>query len=253
MYRAQPPPRKYEEYAYVLDFNSRGKSSTVRGREGIIVTAIGEDRLTLLEVLGIPNSTFEIGEKIYIGKDGRTKVLSVLGKMEYDKISSSAQSELQTVVQTIVTAIGEDRLTLLEILGIPNTTFEIGEKIYIGKDGRTKVLSVLGKMEYDKISSSAQSELPTVVQTIVTANESKFVEYLNNARPLTPRIHALELIPGIGKTYMKTMLEEREKKKFESYQDLQDRVGFKDPVKHISERIMDEITGESRMNLFVKR
>ena len=52
---------------------------------------------------------------------------------------------------------------------------------------------------------------------------------------------------------MKTMLEEREKKKFESYQDLQERVGFKDPVKHISERIMDELTGQSRMNLFVKR
>ena len=134
MYRAQPPARKYEEYAYVLDFNSRGKSSTVRGRDGIIITAIGEDRLTLLEVLGIPNSTFEIGEKIYIGKEGRTKVLSVLGKMEYDKISSSAQSELDLVVETIV-----------------------------------------------------------------TANEQKFVAYLNNAQPLTPRIHALELIPGIGK------------------------------------------------------
>ena len=108
-------------------------------------------------------------------------------------------------------------------------------------------------MEYDKISSSAQSELDLVVETIVTANEQKFVAYLNNAQPLTPRIHALELIPGIGKTYMKTMLEEREKQKFESYQDLQDRVGFKEPIKHISERIMDEITGESRMNLFVKR
>ncbi len=188
MYRAQPPPRKYEEYAYVLDFNPRGKSSTVRGREGIIVTAIGEDRLTLLEVLGVPNSTFEVGERIYIGKEGRTKVLSVLGKMDYEKTSSSAQSEL-----------------------------------------------------------------PTVVENIVTNNESKFVEYLNNARPLTPRIHALELIPGIGKTYMKTMLEEREKKKFESYEDLQERVGFKEPIKHITERIMDEITGESRMNLFVKR
>ena len=94
---------------------------------------------------------------------------------------------------------------------------------------------------------------PNVVETIVTTNETKFVEYLNNSRPLTPRIHALELIPGIGKTYMKIMLEEREKKKFESYEDLQDRVGFKDPVKHISERIMDEISGESRMNLFVKR
>ena len=171
-----------------MDFNSRGKSSTVRGKDGIIITSIGEDRLTLLEVLGIPNSTFEIGEKIYIGKEGRTKVLSVLGKMEYDKISSSAQSELDSVVEDIV-----------------------------------------------------------------TANEQKFVAYLNNAQPLTPRIHALELIPGIGKTYMKIMLEEREKQKFESYKDLQERVGFKEPIKHISERILDEITGESRMNLFVKR
>ncbi|MFQ5476606.1 MAG: DUF655 domain-containing protein [Nitrosopumilus sp.] len=188
MSRAQSPPRKYEEYAYVLDFNPRGKSTTVRGREGIIVTAIGEDRLTILEILGVPNSTFDVGEKIYIGKEGRTKVLSVLGKMEYGHISSSAQSELTNVVENIV-----------------------------------------------------------------TINESKFVEYLNNAQPLTPRIHALELIPGIGKTYMKTMLDEREQQKFESYQDLQDRVGFKDPIKHISERIMDEITGESRMNLFVKR
>ena len=188
MYRAKSPPRKYEEYAFVLDFDTRGKSSTVRGRDGIIVTAIGEDHLTLLEVLGIPNSIFEVGEKIFIGKEGRTKILSVLGKMDYDKISSSAQSELETVVENIV-----------------------------------------------------------------TINESKFVDYLNKAQPLTPRIHSLELIPGIGKTYMKIMLEEREEKQFESYQDLQERVGFKEPVKHISERIMDEITGQSRMNLFVKR
>ena len=186
--RVQSPPRKYEEHAYVLDYNSRGKSSTVRGRDGIIITAIGEERLTILEILGIPNSTFDVGEKIYIGKEGRTKVLSVLGKLDYDKISSSAQSELESTVENIV-----------------------------------------------------------------TNNESKFVEYLNNAQPLTPRIHALELIPGIGKTYMKSMLEERERKKFESYQDLQERVGLKEPVKHIAQRIIDEISGESRMNLFVKR
>jgi putative nucleotide binding protein len=182
------PPRKYEEYAYVLDFNPRGKSVTVRGREGIIITGIGEDRLTILEILGMPNSSFEVGERIYIGKEGRTKVLSVLGKLEYEHISSSAQSEL-----------------------------------------------------------------PGVVQNIVTNNETRFVDYINNSRPLTPRVHALELIPGIGKTYMKIMLEQRDKKKFTSYADLQDRVGFKEPVKHISDRIMHEITGEARMNIFVKK
>ena len=186
--RGYTQPRKYEEYAYVLDFNERGKSSTVRGRQGIIVTALGEDRLTILEILGANDSSFEVGERIYIGKEGRTKVQSVLGKLNYDKISQTAQTEL-----------------------------------------------------------------PGVVDKIVTENEKRFIEYLNNAQPLTPRIHALELIPGIGKTYMKVMLEEREKKKFESFEDLQSRVGLKEPVKQIGKRIIEEITGETRMNLFVKR
>ncbi|MGI0082135.1 MAG: DUF655 domain-containing protein [Nitrosopumilaceae archaeon] len=181
-------PRKYEEYAYVLDFVPRGKSVTVRGRDGIIVTAIGEDRLTILELLGVPNSTFEIGEKVYIGKEGRTKVLSVLGRLEYNNISPAAQSELAGVIEKIV-----------------------------------------------------------------AQNEQRFVDYLNNAQPLTPRIHALELIPGIGKTYMRTMLDEREKKKFADFKDLQERVGLKEPVRQIAKRIIEEITGESRMNLFVRR
>jgi len=186
--RGYTQSRKYEEYAYVLDHVERGKSSTVRGREGIIVTAIGEDRLTILEILGVADSTFDVSERIYIGKEGRTKVQSVLGKMSYQKISQTAQSEL-----------------------------------------------------------------PGVIEKIVMQNEKRFIDYLNNAQPLTPRIHALELIPGIGKTYMKIMLEEREKTQFESFEDLQNRVGLKEPIKQITKRIMEEITGEARMNLFVKR
>ena len=108
-------------------------------------------------------------------------------------------------------------------------------------------------MTYERISQTAQTELPGVVDQIVKQNENRFVEYLNNAQPLTPRIHALELIPGIGKTYMKIMLEEREKKKFESFDDIQNRVGLKEPIKQITKRIMEEITGQARMNLFVKR
>lgn len=186
--RSTSPPRKYEEYAYVLDYVTRGKSTTVRGREGIIITAIGEDRLTLLEVLGVPN-----------------------------------------------------------------TAFEIGERIYIGKEGRTKILSVLGKLECERISAAAQSELKNVVQTIVANNEKRFIDYINHSQPLTPRIHALELIPGIGKTYMKTILEEREKQPFTDFVDLQNRVGLKEPAKQITQRIMEEITGEVKVTLFVKK
>ncbi len=179
--------RKYEEYAYVLDSKSHTKSTTVHGRTGIIVVAIGEERLTLLEILGIENSTFNVGEKIYIGKEGRTKVQSVLGKMDYIKISDSAKNEI-----------------------------------------------------------------PGVVESIVTENEKKFVDYINNAQPLTPRIHALELIPGIGKTYLNVIIKEREKVQFESFDDIEKRAGLKEPRKHLSQRIIEEISGETRMNLFVK-
>jgi len=179
--------RKFEENAYVLDFDTRGKSQTVRGRDGIILTAIGEQRLTLLEVLGVVDSNFEIGEKIYIGKDGRTKVQSVLGKLDYTKISSNAQTEL-----------------------------------------------------------------PNIIEKIVKINEEYFVNYLNNAQPITPRKHSLELIPGIGKTYLKIMLDQISRKKFTDYKDLEDRAGLKEPVRHLSKRIMEEITGKTQFHLFVK-
>ncbi len=181
-------PRKYEEYAYVLDFTPRGKSITVRGREGVIIQALGEERLTLLE-----------------------------------------------------------------LLGIPNTTVEIGERLYIGREGREKVSSVLGRLEYNAISQAAKNELANIVEKVVVANENRFVNYINNAQPITPRIHALELIPGIGKTYMMTIIKERDKKKFENFSDLQTRVGLRDPAKLISKRIIEEIIGQARMNLFVRK
>jgi len=186
--RVNTQSRKYEEYAYVLDFSSMAKSKTVHGRDGIIVTALGEERLTLLEILGIEDSIFDVGEKIYIGKEGRTKVQSVLGKLDYEQITGSAQSELDNVIKTIV-----------------------------------------------------------------TNNEQRFVDYINNAQPLTPRKHSLELIPGIGKTYLKLIIEQINKQKFLSYKDMEDRAGLKEPVNHLAKRILEEITGETQFRLFVKR
>ena len=167
----QLPQRKYEEYAYILDFTPRGKSTTVRGREGVIVQSIGEEHLTLLELLGDQNANFEVGERVYIGREGRSKVISVLGRLDYVNISQSAKSEL-----------------------------------------------------------------PSIVEKIVTSNEKRFVDYINMAQALTPRIHALELIPGIGKIYMMTIIKKRETRKFASFADIQDRVGLRDPAKLIAEK-----------------
>ena len=74
--------KKYEEFAYVLDFLPRGKSVVIKGRKGAVVQAVGEERLTLLELLAMENQSFEMGEKVKIGKEGREKIISVRGKLD---------------------------------------------------------------------------------------------------------------------------------------------------------------------------
>jgi len=188
MSRKINPPRKYEEYAYVLDFIPHSKSSVIKEREGPMVQAIGGEWLTLLEVLAMNKVRFEVGEKICIAREGRTKVISVLGRLEY-------------------------------------------------KD----------------LTNDAKNELPTVCEKIVRDNEKKYVAYFNELQPVTPRLHALELIPGIGKTLMRQILDEREKKLFESFDDIQKRIGLRDPAKLIAKRLVEEISGEPRITIFVKK
>ena len=180
--------RKYEEFAHILDFALTGRASTVKKREGIIIQAIGEERLTLLELLGDPKKNFDIGERVYIGREGREKIISVLGRLNFNDLSQSSKNEI-----------------------------------------------------------------PNVIEKIININQKRFVSYINQAQPLTPRIHALELIPGIGKTYMKNIITERDKKKFEDFNDLQSRTGIKDLQKLIAKRIVEEISGDTRMNIFVRR
>jgi putative nucleotide binding protein len=183
-----PLGKKYEEYAYVLDFIRRGRSVVIKGREG-----------------------------------------------------------------PLVQVLGEERLTLLEILAVEGASFELGERIYIGKEGRTKVLSVLGRLNYEDLTAGAKAELPRVVEQLILSNEKRFVALFNELQPVTPRLHALELIPGIGKTFMFQILEQRSKKPFVSFEDIQKRVGLREPAKLVAKRIVEELTGNCRINLIVRK
>ncbi|TLY03986.1 MAG: DUF655 domain-containing protein [Thaumarchaeota archaeon] len=180
--------KKYEEYAYVLDFSPRGKSVVIKGREGPIVQAIGEERLTLLELLAVENQNFEPGERVKIGKEGREKIVSVLGKLSFEELTPESKSSLLSVVERIV-----------------------------------------------------------------KSNESKYVAYFNELQPLTPRLHGLELIPGIGKTFMKQIVDGRERQPFKSFEEIQQRVGLREPAKLLARRIVEELSGGSRINLFIRK
>ena len=75
----------------------------------------------------------------------------------------------------------------------------------------------------------------------------------NELQPITPRLHALELIPGIGKTFMRQIVNERDKKPFENFADLEKRVGIRDPARLLAKRIVEELSGGSKISIFVHR
>jgi putative nucleotide binding protein len=65
-------------------------------------------------------------------------------------------------------------------------------------------------------------------------------------------MHALELLPGIGKKSMWQIIDTRENKPFDSFTDIQSRTGISDPTKIIVRRIIEELTGESKYRLFIR-
>ena len=79
------------------------------------------------------------------------------------------------------------------------------------------------------------------------------MRFFNEARPLTIRLHTLELLPGIGKKHLFHILDEREKEPFKSFEDIKQRVPLLgDPVKLIVSRIVKELTEPCKYYLFVR-
>jgi putative nucleotide binding protein len=156
----------------------------------------------------------------------------------------------------IAQAIGDKFFTLMEFYPKIGVLLRQGERVYVSfrnRMFRDKVDFVWGgPVLYDDLTSVARSFLPEALKNIVLRRELVFVEFFNVAAPLTIKLHSLELLPGIGKKTMWLVLEERRKKQFESFKDIQERTKIADPVKIIVERLLIEIKGEDRYYLFVE-
>lgn len=152
----------------------------------------------------------------------------------------------------IIQAIGKEHLTLLELTAKKESFLQPYEEIYIGDGKRDKVQHVIGKLQLEKLTTTAVRELEFVIHDIVRKNEKKFVDFFNKAQPLTTRMHQLELLPGLGKKHMWEILERRSEKDFESFIDLRERVRLMpDPEKIIVKRIMSEIAGKEKHHVFI--
>jgi putative nucleotide binding protein len=150
--------------------------------------------------------------------------------------------------------IGKDYFTLLEVVPKKGIALSVGEEVYIGKDERAKVELVKGRISFKDLTSSSISEIEGTITDLIEANKEKYLNFYNTARGISLKRHQLELLPGMGKKHMLDLLDQREKGKFTSFEDIIAKVkGVPDPMKAIVKRIMEELEDpEDKHFIFVR-
>lgn len=151
----------------------------------------------------------------------------------------------------IAQAIGIKHLTLLQLVPRRGVLLQIKEEVYIGSGKRDKISYILGRLPKEKLTETAKIELEDFIKMTVEQQEKKFVDFFNSAEPINTRLHQLELLPGFGKKHMQAILEEREKKPFESFEDIKKRIkAIPDPKKTVEKRLIEELTERVKYTLF---
>ncbi len=180
------------------------------------------------------------------GEEKREEYAYVLDFMATGK-SFSTRSEPLTQL------IGEEKFTILEATIKPGASLSLGERVYIGREERDKILLIKSRITFNDLTQTAKNELPIVISKIVKDNEQKFIAMFNGAGPLNIRQHSLELLPGIGKRHLDAIIKARDEKKFESFKDISNRVQLlQDPIKLITDRVITELHGDERFYMFTK-
>jgi putative nucleotide binding protein len=152
----------------------------------------------------------------------------------------------------IAQALGRDHFILLELVPKKGIFLQIHDEVYTGEGKRDKIHHIYGKVNYERLTLTAKEELNLVIDELVKKHEQRFINFFNKAMPINTRRHQLELLPGIGKKHMWEIIERREEKLFENFNDIKERVKLMpNPEKTIAKRILVELKNEDKYNLFV--
>ncbi|WP_049921246.1 DUF655 domain-containing protein [Halopiger djelfimassiliensis] len=152
-------------------------------------------------------------------------------------------------------ALGVDDFQLYEVAFDEDERLTIGSEVVVEPPEEREVVTDASRVEYADLSSGAQSELEYAVADLVEEHEERFVDFYNEAQPITLRLHQLNLLPGIGKKLRNSILDERKRKPFESFEELSERVsGLHDPDEVLVERILQELRDDDlKYQTFVGR
>jgi putative nucleotide binding protein len=153
--------------------------------------------------------------------------------------------------RALVQVVGEERFTLMECAAPADTALTPGERVNLTESDHLG--PVTRQLTYGTLTEAAQAALRTTVAAIVHRHEDRCIEWYNTAEPISLRRHQLELLPGIGQSLRETICDERQRRPFADFTDLDERVEqFRTPHETIVERVLTELREETDYQLFVR-
>ncbi|WP_049899735.1 DUF655 domain-containing protein [Halococcus agarilyticus] len=148
-------------------------------------------------------------------------------------------------------ALGESQFRLRELTLAEDADISIGDRIQFDGEG----VESSREVAYEDLSNAARSELEYAAEEIIDRDEARFVDFYNDAQPITLRLHQLNLLPGIGKKLRNSILDERKREPFDGFDDLEERVaGLHRPKEILVERLIEELRDDDlKYRIFVGR
>jgi putative nucleotide binding protein len=117
---------------------------------------------------------------------------------------------------------------------------------------KNKLGKVIRKIDYNDLTNTSKALIQPILEKEINNYEELFINFFNKSTSITPRLHALKLIPGIGQKHMWEILEARNRQEFVTFQDISDRTSISNPPKQIALRIIKELKRDVKYYLFSK-
>ena len=141
--------------------------------------------------------------------------------------------------------VGTERFTLLHIELKEGVDVNPQDKILLTKHS-DEVEKINYRISYDNLSNSEKEELNRAIHRIILTDEKKYVNFFNRQSRDRMQLHFLD---GISRKAGTKIVSEREKKDFESFEDINKRVSFIDDSEElIFKRVFYELTEPNNKN-----
>ena len=159
-------------------------------------------------------------------------------KVEWCRVIDHPETDAAIVVVT------EPALHVIRLRPKPDSAIQmVGDRIYMGIDHtqRDVVQDVLGFARIRDLSNAASIELPIVIQQIIEESPDVFIQqFFNRAGNLSLKMHAFELLPGVGNKKAMEMVASRGRVGWENFAQLNEDCNI-NAAELLAKRFISEI------------